>query len=249
MQPKAAAPIATSGRTKGGGYYNLNLSGPLLDPGMDMTPLAMPSEGMTDPATASRWATYDPVDDLPADEQFAVVLASQRQAASGETPAFDPKNRYLLASNDSLAAQRQLEMLALMRARGFEPASPAYKDFGQSSSDTVKSENAFQIIAKELPGWAAGSETKDLRAGLDWAADLMTIPFKALRFPVDVKDYAQVLYQSSNGNYTEATIKLTEVLIGKGTVKLLEDTIKNDMVVNGAGVFASKIGGEALEEK
>lgn len=47
-------------------------------------------------------------------------------------------------------------------------ASPAYKDFGQSSSDTVKPDNAFQIMAKELPRWTAGSETKDLRAGLDW---------------------------------------------------------------------------------
>lgn len=43
----------------------------------------------------------------------------------------------------------------------------------------------------------------------------MTTPFKALRMPVDIKDYAQVLSHYSNDKCAEVAIKLTEVLIEK----------------------------------
>ena len=43
MKPKAAAPVAMSGKTKDSAYYNMTPNGPILNPGMELTPMEIPA--------------------------------------------------------------------------------------------------------------------------------------------------------------------------------------------------------------
>ena len=81
--------------------------------------------------------------------------------------------------------------------------------------ETRGSLNPLKIIAKEFPKWWSSSEIEDLRNGLDLTIDAATIPYKVLRLPVDIKDYGVAAGHALDGEFAEAGIKLSKVLIGK----------------------------------
>ncbi|WP_211327524.1 RHS repeat-associated core domain-containing protein [Umboniibacter marinipuniceus] len=73
----------------------------------------------------------------------------------------------------------------------------------------------FHLIAEEFPTWWGGSETEDLRSGIQASAEIGAVPFKILRAPQAAMDASEMYLYYSNGDWQNFTMKGLELLAGK----------------------------------